>query len=149
MFKTHAVFGFLSGILFIPYLASANQVLFMVIVMIGAMLPDIDHPKSKMGRNFKIIGWLFEHRGFFHSFLMIPVISLLIYYFTNSYTYLIPLGIGYASHLVADAITREGIMPLHPFTRLRLKGFVRTGGAFEYVFLFLIIILAAYKTVNL
>ena len=149
MFKTHVAFGFLAGILSIQYLHPLNQILFIAIVMFGALLPDIDHPQSKIGRKFKIVGFLFEHRGFFHSFLMIPLISVLIFYFTHSYALIMPLGIGYGSHLISDAVTKEGIMPLHPLTKLRIRGFIRTGGALEYVLFFLIIIFAAYKTINL
>lgn len=149
MFKTHIAFGFLFGVITIPYLSPLNQILFMALVMFGALLPDIDHPQSKLGSKFKIIGYLFEHRGFFHSFLVMPLIALLIYYFTKSYTYAIPLVIGYASHLVSDMITKEGIMPIHPFARLRLRGFIKTGGAFEYVIFLLVVLFAAYKTINL
>ena len=149
MFKTHISFGFLSGILAIPYLNPANQILFMALVMMGALLPDVDHPKSKLGRNVKLIGYLFEHRGFFHSFLMIPVIAFIIWHFTQSYVYIIPLGVGYASHLVSDAITKEGIMPFHPLSRFRLRGFIRTGGFAEYIFLFFTFVLAVYSTIHL
>jgi len=149
MFKTHVAFGFLAGILTIDYLSPANQILFISLVMLGAILPDIDHPNSKIGSKFKIIGFLFEHRGFFHSFLMIPLISVLIFYFTRSYTLIMPLGIGYGSHLISDAVTKEGIMPLHPLTKIRIRGFIRTGGALEYILFFLIIIFAAYKTISL
>ncbi len=149
MFKTHAAFGFLSGLFALSFFSPSNQILFICLVMFGALLPDIDHPKSKLGRNAKIIGYLFEHRGFFHSFLVIPVIGALIYYFTDSLIYVIPLGVGYASHLISDAITKEGIMPLHPLTRLRFRGFIRTGGVFEYLFFVLILALSVYKTINL
>ena len=149
MFKTHVAFGFLAGILSLHYLNPLNQILFIALVMLGAMLPDIDHPNSKLGSKFKFIGFLFEHRGFFHSFLVIPLISLIIYYFTHSYTYIMPLGVGYASHLVSDAVTKEGIMPLHPLTKLRIRGFVRTGGALEYLFLFAVVVFAVYRTIIL
>ena len=149
MFKTHIAAGFLAGIFAVKYLAPANQILFMGLVLIGAALPDIDHPKSKLGSKFRIISMFFEHRGFFHSFLVIPLISLIIYYFTHSYTYIMPLGVGYASHLVSDAVTKEGIMPLHPLTKLRIRGFVRTGGALEYLFLFAVVVFAVYRTIIL
>lgn len=149
MFKTHIAFGFLAGILYIAYFGVSNQLLFMAIVLFGALLPDIDHPKSKIGSKFKIISFLFEHRGFFHSFLVIPLISLLIYYFTHSLTYVLPLCTGYASHLISDAITKEGIMPFHPISKFRLRGVIKTGGAFEYVIFVLVVLFAAYKTINL
>ena len=149
MFKTHVAFGFLAGIIALPHLNPGNQILFICFVMLGAMLPDIDHPQSKIGSKFKIIGFLFEHRGFFHSFLVIPLISLIIYYFTHSYTYILPIGIGYVSHLVSDAVTKEGIMPFHPISKFRVRGFVRTGGALEYIFFFAVAVFAAYRTIIL
>jgi len=149
MFKTHAAFGFLAGIFAVSYLNPANQILFMFLVMLGAMLPDIDHPKSKLGSKIKIIGYLFEHRGFFHSFLAIPLLAFLIYYFTSSYVYALPLAIGYASHLLSDVITKEGIMPLHPFTKWRIRGFVKTGGAWEYLMFLFVVVIAAYRTISL
>jgi inner membrane protein len=149
MFKTHVAFGFLAGIFSMGYIHPLNQIVFLALVMFGSALPDIDHPQSKIGRNFKIVGFLFEHRGFFHSFLVIPLIAFGIYYFTHSLVYVLPLGIGYISHLLSDAITREGIMPLHPISRWRMNGLVKTGGAFEYVFFFLVAVLAVYKTINL
>ena len=149
MFKTHIAFGFLAGIIALPHLNPANQIFFICLVMLGALLPDIDHPQSKIGSKFKIVGFLFEHRGFFHSLLVIPLISLLIYYFTHSYTYILPVGIGYVSHLVSDAITKEGIMPFHPLSNFRLRGFVRTGGALEYLFFFAVFVFAAYRTIIL
>jgi len=149
MFKTHVAFGFLAGIVALPYLHISNQILFISLVMLGALLPDIDHPKSKIGSKFKVIGFLFEHRGFFHSFFVIPLAALIIYYFTHSYTYILPLCIGYISHLISDAVTKEGIMPFHPLTRLRLRGFIRTGGALEHIFLFAVVILSVYKIISL
>ncbi|MBW3022991.1 metal-dependent hydrolase [Candidatus Woesearchaeota archaeon] len=149
MFKTHIVAGFLAGILLIPYLNPANQILFMALVLIGAILPDIDHPNSKLGKRVKVVSMFFEHRGFFHSFLVLPVIALILYYFTKTNFYSVPLVIGYISHLLTDAVTKEGIMVFHPISKARIRGFIATGGAFEYVLLVIFFIFAVIKTINL
>ena len=65
-FKTHLLFGMFLGLLVLPILNPNNSILFVMLVLIGSALPDIDHPNSKVGKWFKPIGWLFEHRGFFH-----------------------------------------------------------------------------------
>lgn len=149
MFKTHVAAGFLAGVLWINYFSAVNQILFMALVLIGAILPDIDHPKSKIGSKIKIISLFFEHRGFFHSFFVLPVIAFVLFYFAGTNYYSIPLIIGYASHLVTDAATKEGIMPFHPVSKARIRGFIATGGFFEYILFFVIIVFAAIRTINL
>ena len=140
MFRTHLAFGFLIGLFSIQWLHPGNQVLFFVLVMVGACLPDIDHPKSKFGKYFKPIGWLFEHRGFFHSIFMLIILSLAIVYFFNWF-YASAIAIGFLSHLVSDAVTVQGIMPFHPLSRARLRGFVETNSTIETV-LFLALVVS-------
>ena len=84
MFKTHIAAGFLAGIFAVKYLAPANQILFMGLVLIGAALPDIDHPKSKLGSKFRIISMFFEHRGFFHSLFVLPVIAVALFFLAKT-----------------------------------------------------------------
>jgi len=143
MFKTHLAFGFLVGLLAISYFRPENQLLFMTLLLIGSALPDIDHPQSKIGSKVKIIGWLFEHRGFFHS--LFPLILIFLFsavYFDKPYMYSILLG--YASHLVIDTTTKEGIMPLAPLSRLRLNGVLRTGHFMEFIVLVLLFVIDAF-----
>jgi len=149
MFKTHVAAGFLFGIFSIQYLTPVNQILFMSLVLIGAILPDIDHPKSKLGSKFKIVSLFFEHRGFFHSLFVLPVIALVLFLTTKTNYYSLPLIIGYLSHLLTDAMTKEGIMLFHPISKARINGFITTGGFFEYILFFAIIIFAAIKTMGL
>jgi inner membrane protein len=149
MFKTHIVFAFLVGLFAVKFFNPSNQILFIVLVMLGGLLPDIDHPKSKIGRYFRPINYLFEHRGFFHSFLFIPVLVLIILLAIKLPNFSLPLAIGYASHLVSDMLTVEGIMPLHPITRFRLRGFIRTGSFFETIILVSLIILSGYFLVHM
>ncbi|WP_336770133.1 metal-dependent hydrolase [Bacillus bombysepticus] len=56
-------------------------------VLIGSLLPDIDEPKSFIGkRSFgisKLVNWMFGHRGFTHSlFAVLPL--FLIYLFIKN-----------------------------------------------------------------
>ncbi len=144
MFKTHVIFAFLVGLFAINYFHPPNQILFIILVMFGGLLPDIDHPKSKIGRYFRPINYLFEHRGFFHSFLVVPLIAALIFFVFKLPNFSLPIIIGYASHLISDMATVEGIMPLHPITRFRLRGVVKTGGMFEVLIFFSLIVLSGY-----
>ncbi len=142
LFKTHMVFGFLVALLSLKYFQPENQILFAFIVMFAAALPDIDHPQSKVGRKVKIIGYLFEHRGFFHSFFAIALFTFLIYGLSGSLLYSSAFLIGYASHILADAFSDKGIMPFHPLLKFRLNGFFRTGSAYEYILMVFLVVIS-------
>lgn len=145
-FKTHLLFGLFLGLLTLPILNPTNSILFVCLVLLGSAMPDIDHPNSKMGRIFKPIGWLFEHRGFFHS--IFPVLLLLL--LTKLYSLLfLPIAIGYISHILIDMTTKQGILLIHPILNIKISGFIRTGGIFEW-FTFIILVLAnAYLIIRL
>ena len=141
LFHTHLAFAFLIGIFFLPYLSPQNPILFICIALFAGILPDIDHSGSWLGRKIKIIGWIFEHRGFFHSALGIAFFTLLFYLIFNSLNYATAFLLGYASHILIDSFTDSGVMFLHPFSRRRLKGFLRSGAFYEHA-IFLVIVAA-------
>lgn len=128
-FYTHLAFGFLMGLIFLIILRPGNQILFMGLCLIGSACPDIDHPKSKLGQWFKPIGWLFEHRGFFHSIFPLMILFLL----SKLNPLFIPFLIGYASHILIDMTTKQGILFIHPFINIRISGFIRTGSILETI----------------
>ena len=152
MFRTHVAFGFLVGLFLLQMWSPNNQILFMIMVLLGSALPDIDHPESKVGKRVKIIGFLFEHRGFFHSIFAALILYLVLLSFSSfaAYSvYITGLVMGYLSHILIDAITKEGIMPFHPLSRFRLNGFIRTGKVLEYIILVLLILFDAWKLVKM
>jgi len=148
MFKTHVVFGFLVGLFLIQFMHPANQILFMTLVVLASILPDIDHPDSKLGKKVKIIGFLFEHRGFFHSVFALVLFSFPVFYFLNPLYGLAVLA-GYLSHMAIDCLTHQGIMPFHPLSRQRISGFIATNSSFEFVIFILIAAFDLYKLLNL
>lgn len=140
MFKTHVVFSLFLVLLYLSFYKLS--LMFFVYYFIGVIIPDIDNPVSKIGRRFKItsriIRFLFGHRGIFHSLLFLIVLFFILRIF-NSFT-AVCVSIGYLTHLIADALTLEGVNFLYPL-QLRIKGFVRTGGAVEYaLFIFLLVV---------
>ena len=148
LFYTHLAFAFLVAILSINMLHPANQILFLIILLFAAAFPDIDHPNSKLGSKVKIIPWLFEHRGFFHSLLALILFSLLGFYFINQKIYFYAIAIGYASHLLTDMISKQGIAPFWPFSKKRFHGFIKTGGFLEMILLIIFIILGISRLLN-
>lgn len=149
MFKTHIAFGALIALFAIQYLQPKNQLLFFLVVVFGAALPDVDSPSSKIGSKVKVIGWLFEHRGFFHSILALALFGLLFYSLTKSNLYSVAFVAGYASHILIDILTLEGIKPLHPLSDARLSGFIRTGHWMEFVVMVVLVVFVAVKLVRM
>jgi len=144
MFKTHIAFGFLVALIAIRFLRPENQLLFAFILLIGAAFPDIDHPKSRLGQMAWPISRLFEHRGFFHSFFAIALFPILLYLLSGSTLYSIAFLFGYSSHIFADTLTTKGIMPLHPLSKLKLRGAFRTGAFYEYALFFFFVALSIF-----
>lgn len=144
MFKTHLAFGFLLSLLFVKFFSVYYPYLFVLLVTIFSGLPDIDHPNSKYGRKLFFISvpisFVFKHRGFFHS-IFPPIIAFFVLsYFNLHFLGLVILG-GYIAHLFGDALTKEGINFLHPFSTFRIQGPIRTGAIAESFVFFVIMIL--------
>jgi inner membrane protein len=148
LWKTHLAFGILAGILGLNYYTPNNHYIFFTIILIASILPDIDHTRSKISSKIPIIPsllqFLTKHRGIFHSLPFAVFLAIVINYYNRESA--IGFLIGYLSHLLADSLTISGINFLHPFSQLRLKGFIKTGGLLE-VFLFLVILTLILKLI--
>jgi len=134
MGRTHMAFGFLAGMLLFP-IFKADWLLFVPLATIGALFPDVDHQNSKINRMIPITRWIpafFKHRGFFHSIW--PALILYgLFHFAKLDIIGIPLTIGYVAHLASDCLTRMGCNLLHPFSTLRIQGFIHTDGLMELI----------------
>ena len=148
MFRTHVLFGIISGYAACEFLECGNAVLFVSLSAVGSMLPDIDSARSKISRKlrpFSIIpNFLFSHRGFIHS--VFP--ALLLYALLVRIDYLIAasLSTGFLSHLLMDSLTKRGIRPLYPLSKVKIAGFIRTNGFSERIILFLLVIVTVLIT---
>jgi len=143
MFRTHLIFSFLIGLLIITSFNIQNKIIFIVILLIASIIPDIDSYKSKIGKKIKPLSFLINiflgHRGIFHSLFLLILISFVIAIVKTEPA--IAFFIGYLSHLLLDSLTPEGVMFFYPFSKKRTKGFIRTGSLFENIFFFILIIL--------
>jgi len=143
MFRTHLIFSFLIGLLIITSFNIQNKIIFIAILLIASIIPDIDSYKSKIGKKIKPLSFLINiflgHRGIFHSLFLLILISFVIAIVKTEPA--IAFFIGYLSHLLLDSLTPEGVMFFYPFSKKRTKGFIRTGSLFENIFFFILIIL--------
>ncbi|MDC8832970.1 metal-dependent hydrolase [Alteromonas gilva] len=86
------------------------------LVMLGVLLPDIDHPDSTIGRRCRWLSYpihiVFGHRGFTHSLLACALIVLLAYQFEALWIYWV--AVGYFLHLLGDFLTPSGVTLFYP-----------------------------------
>ena len=141
MFYTHVAAALLATIFFVQ-VYSDNPILYTLLIMFGTILPDIDHPNSKLGKRFKWVGWLFQHRGIFHSIIPPAILGYCVYVFVDEksmYAFLV----GYFIHLLLDGMTRKGIMPFFPINKSLIRGRIKTKGLVEHIFFFVLLMISA------
>jgi inner membrane protein len=147
--KTHVLGGAAAGLLYLSVNPVNDPLLFVSSCAIGALIPDIDHTGSTIGRKVplldNIISAIFGHRTFTHSLLFL-FLTFLLFRFTNwNIDFEFGILIGMFSHLVLDALTKEGIQFLWPIKiRVGIPGGIRTGGPFERVFMLALVLYLAY-----
>lgn len=141
-YKTHRIGGVCTGIAIVSTFAiSANpseKIVFSCILIlgsyIGSLIPDLDHPKSLLGRKFKVlskgINKTFGHRGVTHTPIFLIIYSILIMRLPNIFQgYIKTLVqyfsfgtiIGYFSHLILDFITVGGIPLFYPISKKNFR----------------------------
>jgi inner membrane protein len=103
----------------------------------GALLPDIDHPQSWVGRRIRVISHplaaLIGHRGFTHSVLAVVGCGLLLRWRGLGRAIVDPLVVGYLSHLAADLMTSGGLRLAWPSRRRFGIPLCKTGSPGELV----------------
>jgi len=128
--KTHLVIGLFGILLFLPFVES--KVIFVLMVLIATLLPDIDSAYSTLGHKkfFGFLQFFVKHRGVLHSFTFLIVLTLIFLFFLP----LLALGffLGYALHLFADSFTKEGIVLFYPFKK-KSSWNIKTGGKMETI----------------
>ncbi len=162
--KTHQVLGVSSGITYFllgstPHYNPATFGSVLVFSCLGALLPDMDQPNSKLWHILpfghtvgKIPDSLLEHRNLTHSFLGVGLVGVGLFFFLRLFPgywgidaqiVFIATMLSYVSHLFADMWTNEGIplffpykkffgLPPKPFNGIR----VATGEWFENLVIF-------------
>lgn len=107
---THVILGL--GLYF--YLFDGNVIL-LIFVAVGSLLPDIDIKSSMLGRLNPFAG-IMKHRGSTHTMAGAALFSLLVSVLLK-WQYGMALGFGYLLHLIGDTFTPMGIMWLYPYSK--------------------------------
>lgn len=154
-FRSHIALGAIGGLLVaqIPAIHNVSPnfyAQYLPFIVLGSIFPDIDEPRSFIGRKLPGISHLvsltFTHRGFTH-FLICPILLAVLagFFLDQGRFYIYALSFGMFMHQIGDMITKSGIpYYFYPFKlkavllpkKLRFK----TGGMIEWViFLFLLL----------
>ncbi len=142
LLRTHGVFGIFAG-LFLFSLAG-NWFLFFLALLFGVLIVDIDTKNSKIGRKwfFRPLQLFVSHRGIFHTLVFCIFLSGLIF-FVN-YSIGIGFFVGYSSHLILDCFTCSGLMLFWPFSKKKIKFWIKSGGLIEEVLFVLFLLLDVF-----
>ncbi|BBP92260.1 hypothetical protein BsIDN1_58780 [Bacillus safensis] len=115
--KTH-IMGGIAASTAVAYYYGFDPVIMAAAGSAGALIPDLCHTKSKIGRKFPLLSALissvFGHRTFTHSLLFLLIIYFLATTYIPNDSLSIGLLVGMASHLILDAGTVNGIKFLFP-----------------------------------
>lgn len=102
---------------------------------LGSLLPDLDHPRSTLGRRIFGASTLgLKHRGWMHSLVGLIIFATL---FAAINSKLVPgITFGYFLHLLADTLNPAGIPWLYPISRKRVYIIgIPSGSPLEYIFI--------------
>lgn len=146
--KTHITGGIAASLAF-AQIANYDPVVLLISGVAGAILPDICHGGSKIGRTFpllsKVVNKLFGHRTFTHSLLFLVLIAILFNSFTANEAITAGLLVGMASHYVLDMATKNGIKLFFPLkVTVRFPITTTTGGTVEYFVFAALSVLVVY-----
>lgn len=132
--KTHLAIGLAASLYFLPHVT--NKIIFIPIVLIASILPDIDSGFSTLGERgiFKMVQMTTKHRGILHTYTFCIAVSILL---TTVYPVAaLPFFLGYSFHLLADSFTIRGIKPFWPL-KMVTSGNIKTGGKAEKIIFFI------------
>jgi len=148
-FRTHLALAFLFGLFYLGLigysLSEGGWIL--ILFLLGALLPDIDHFSSWLNNKLKItkvLALFLQPRGIMHSLFFAVSIFFVIGLFWD-FDYATAIFLGYLSHLLGDLLTKDGLRLFQPFGQLKISGFFKTGKLFERFIFILLIILIVLK----
>jgi inner membrane protein len=138
MARSHVIVGLATWSVAAPMLhVPSLDPICLGLVVAGSLLPDIDHPKSWVGRRTRpistVIASALGHRGITHSALAVIGLTMLLLHAGYWRGGVSALAIGYLSHLAADMLTPQGLRLAWPLSHTWGLPLCRTGSAMELV----------------
>ncbi len=157
-YYTHVAGGILAGTALTGTAFDVNTGIVIGGAIIGSLLPDIDHTKSKISRTTvatsfvsHIIHMITKHRGVFHTpifvliiWILMNLVNIFVQFPMQEFMKLFTMGFipGMLSHLVLDSLNPGGIMWLYP---IKSKYYhilnIKTGSILEAILAVILIII--------
>lgn len=133
--KTHILGGIAASLAY-AQMTNHDPIIMVSAGIVGALLPDICHSGSKIGRKLpilsKLVNMLFGHRTFTHSLLFLVMIAWLLNSFIPNDAVKAGFLAGMVSHYVLDMVTKNGIKLFFPLSMtVRLPLTTKTGSKVE------------------
>ncbi|MEY9976742.1 metal-dependent hydrolase [Lysinibacillus sp. RC79] len=146
--NTHIIGGITASLAF-AQISNDNPLVLVGAGVIGALLPDICHGGSKIGRKFPIISKtvnsLFGHRSFTHSLLFLFLVGVLLHTFIPYESISLGILLGMASHVLLDMGTKKGVKLFYPISiSVRLPLTTKTGSKAEKIVFMLLTMLSVF-----
>ncbi|MHA6260067.1 metal-dependent hydrolase [Sporosarcina sp. CAU 1771] len=146
--KTHIVGGIAASLAY-AQITNYDPLIMVGAGIIGALLPDICHGGSKIGRKLsllsKLINMLFGHRTFTHSLLFLVIVAWLLNSFIPNEAVKAGFLAGMVSHFVLDMATKNGIKLFFPINlTVRFPLTTKTGSKVENVVFSILTLVSFY-----
>lgn len=153
MGSTHAAFALVCYYV-IAYFAGLpfDAPVALALLIVGSLLPDIDHPRGFLARQFYLfkrtsrgISKFVTHRGIVHSLLAALIATAAVWVVSMFYNWetlaVACFFLGFTSHLAADSLNPTGIKWLQPFSKVKVRDGIRTGSFLEKLFFSITVVL--------
>jgi inner membrane protein len=153
MARSHVVAGGAAWVLAAPWLhLPALHPAYLSLAVAGALLPDIDHPASWVGRRARplstVLASVLGHRGVTHSLVAVAALVALLSHAGFRRSIVAALCVGYLSHLAADMLTPRGLRLAWPLRRTWTLPVCRTGSPAETVIVTLLLGFTAWRVLS-
>lgn len=136
MAGSHVALGVAAWLVAAPHLGlPAAAPACLGLAVLGSLLPDIDHPKSWLGKRLRplssTIASALGHRGVTHSAAAAAACAWGLLHGGAPRWVVHPLAVGYLSHLAADMLTPGGLRLAWPLRRTWALPLCKSGSPFE------------------
>jgi inner membrane protein len=139
MFITHIGFAIFIGLISVKFSSlPVSKYFFLLAIVLGSLLPDLDSATSFIGKKFKLVSLFFRHRGMIHSVVFLAGFSIISFLITKNFYYFLAFAMGYLSHLLLDSMTPSGVAFFWP-SKVRTRGIFKTTGLVDILLLALFI----------
>lgn len=146
--KTHITGGIAASLAF-AQITNYEPAVLLIGGVAGALIPDICHGSSKIGRRLpilsKLISTIFGHRTFTHSLLFLLLVGALLQAAVPDEALTAGIIVGMISHIVLDMATKRGVKLLFPLSvRIRFPLTTSTGSFAEHLVFAALSVLSVY-----